>query len=656
MSLETTETPSTHVDADQVDADQVDADQVDATDLADSLAETGEAVVRPTLLGRTPEIMLGMAVGSLIVAVAFAGSRSSRPWATVLFWLGQVIIYAVPAGFLLFRKSILWVEATAIALLMPLTTYLVLLYYSPTRFLFLDEFSHVQTAQTILATHHLFHHNTALAPSPQFPGLEIVTTAIVDITHLSLIASGLIVAGTAHVLIGLAVFFLVAHLTRNAKIAAVATVVYATSPHFQFFDSYFIYETMALPFFILLLLAVARMLDEKGPAANAWGLAAVACAAATTVSHHVTGFALVAVLFGFSVIQYFLPREMRSRRLPVLFVVVTAMVATWDLLIATSTWPYFKPVVEALIGEKPYKPPHPLGYTSIFTSKLATGPTGAARPSDLALEYVSILIFIVLAPIGAWSVWKRRRDGMHAVTLGLAVGSLGIFGVVLIRVAAANGTVLAARSLTFVLIPLSFVTALLLCDRKPSDPPANKWLRRASRAWTPATKTAVVVVCAVGGIAGGYPNYYSRLPGPFLFSAFERSVDDHNLSAASWIASTLPPGGGLASDFFTGQMLGALGHEYDRKNVARIFLTTKFTTADYELIRTSHVQYVVIDRRMTRYLPTVGYYFAADPGRNFYSSPLPQSVVDKFDTIPGVSRIYDDGTIVIYDFKGAAHR
>jgi hypothetical protein len=59
---------------------------------------------------------------------------------------------------------------------------------------------------------------------------------------------------------------------------------------------------------------------------------------------------------------------------------------------------------------------------------------------------------------------------------------------------------------------------------------------------------------------------------------------------------------------------------------------------------------------MTRLLPAVGYYFAADPGRDFYSSPVPEAAVDKFTTIPGVSRIYDDGTIVIYDFKGAAHK
>ena len=334
--------------------------------------------------------------------------------------------------------------------------------------------SHVQTAQSILATHHLFHRNTALAPSPQFPGLEIVATAVVNITHLSIIASGLIVAGTAYLLTGLAIFFLVAHLTRNPRIAAVAAVVYATSPHFQFFDSYFIYETMALPFFILVILAVARMLDEKGPVANAWGLVAIGCAATTAVSHHVTGFALVLLLLGFSVIQYFLPREVCSRRLPIVFLVVTAIVVSWDLLVATSTWPYFKPVLEALIGEKPYKPPHPLGFTSIFSTKLTAGPTGAARPSDLALEYLSVLIFIVLAPIGAWTVWKRRREGMHAVTLGLAVGSLGIFAVVVIRVAAANGTVLAARSLTFVLIPVSFVMALLLCDRNLGASSTNK--------------------------------------------------------------------------------------------------------------------------------------------------------------------------------------
>ena len=61
---------------------------------------------------------------------------------------------------------------------MPIATFLILAYYSPDQFRFLDEFQHVQTAQTILTTHHLFHVNTSLPVSPQYPGLEIITSAV----------------------------------------------------------------------------------------------------------------------------------------------------------------------------------------------------------------------------------------------------------------------------------------------------------------------------------------------------------------------------------------------------------------------------------------------------------------------------------------------
>ena len=52
-------------------------------------------------LGRLPEVALGMACATLIVAAAFAGARSSKSWATDLFWVGQVALYAIPAAFLL---------------------------------------------------------------------------------------------------------------------------------------------------------------------------------------------------------------------------------------------------------------------------------------------------------------------------------------------------------------------------------------------------------------------------------------------------------------------------------------------------------------------------------------------------------------------------
>ena len=57
---------------------------------------------------------------------------------------------------------------------------------------------------------------------------------------------------------------------------------------------------------------------------------------------------------------------------------------------------------------------------------------------------------------------------------------------------------------------------------------------------------------------------------------------------------------------------------------------------------------------VTEQLPAAGYYFSPDPHQGNYKKPLPSQAIDKYNDIPGVSRVFDDGTIVIYDLAGAA--
>lgn len=301
-------------------------------------------------LGRLPELALTMAAGSAIVAIAFAGARYDRAWAGHLFWVGQVVVYASPAAFLLLRKRTYPLEAAGIAMLISVTTFLINQYYSPDQFRFGDEFINVQTAQSILATHHLFHANTFLPVSPQYPGLEIVTASIVSITHLSITTAGLIVAGVAHVLVAMALYFLIREVSDRPRVAALAVVLYATGSHYQFFDSYFIYQNIALPFLLLSLLATVKMMKSRGPAVVGWGAAAVGCGAVTAVCHHVTSYALVALLLAFVIAQLFVPAAVRSKGLPVVFLAVLSIVAIWDLDFASLTVAYFRPVFDSLFG------------------------------------------------------------------------------------------------------------------------------------------------------------------------------------------------------------------------------------------------------------------------------------------------------------------
>jgi hypothetical protein len=594
-------------------------------------------------LGRVPEIALGMACATLIVAAAFAGARSSKSWATDLFWVGQVALYAIPTAFLLLRRSILRAEAFGIALLMPVATFLILAYYSPDQFRFIDEFQHVQTAQTILSTHHLFHVNTSLPVSPQYPGLEIITSAVVAITHLSITTSGMIVTGIAHVLVGLCLYFLVLEVTGRPRVAALGAVIYATGPHYQFFDSYFIYQTIAIPFLLLSLLAVVKMVKSKGRVANVWGAVAIATGAVTAVSHHITSYALVAVLFLFVVVQLFLPTPVRSWRVPVVFLVVAAMVVGWDLGVATATLNYIKPIIDSLLGRH-----------GVLPNSHKQGVTGTLPLPDTIWEYASTLLLVLLAPFGAWQVWKARR-GENAASLGLGLGALSIFIVLVVRVASGDGGELAGRAMSFALIPISVVCAAVIVRRVRKKPDRPKHGSRRFRNFGMAViGTCVLVVLAVGGIAGGWPSYYARLPGPYRVSAYERSVDQHNLDAATWAAEKLPHGGGVASDDFTESMFSSLGNQAYQRNLANLFLTTSYTAADRSLVRVKRLTYVVADKRITEQLPASGFYFSPDPHQGDYKKPLAPVTIDKFNTVPGVSRIFDDGTIVIYDLAGAA--
>ena len=101
-------------------------------------------------------------------------------------------------------------------------------------------------------------------------------------------------------------------------------------------------------------------------------------------------------------------------------------------------------------------------------------------------------------------------------------------------------------------------------------------------------------------------------------------------------------------------MFSSLGNQAYQRNLANLFLTTSYTAADRSLVRVKRLTYVVADKRITEQLPASGFYFSPDPHQGDYKKPLAPVTIDKFNTVPGVSRIFDDGTIVIYDLAGAA--
>lgn len=207
------------------------------------------------------------------------------------------------------------------------------------------------------------------------------------------------------------------------------------------------------------------------------------------------------------------------------------------------------------------------------------------------------------------------------------------------------------------MIPAGFVVAWAILA------PLSRSLRLGHWEWIPArmgqfgrpAAVVAVLILALGGIAGGWPPYYARLPGAYEAGAWERSVDAHELDLAQWAASRLPRDNGVAAGFITGGVLGTLGHQADVGSVPSLFDTGTFTAAASRVVAVHRITLIVVNLRDARQVPADGYYFATAPLGPHNRGPLPARYLGKFAKIAGLSRIFDDGTMIVYDVSGSLY-
>jgi len=207
-------------------------------------------------------VALSAAAGVLVAAAAYTAGRlghAGASWADRMYWLGQLLILTPVAARLLSRRALAASETVTLVVVLTVAEYLVKVCYSPAAFTYADELMHWRTATDISQTGRLFTANNLLPISPYYPGLEEVTSALASITGLSIFTSGLIVAGAAHLLFVGVLFLLFRYVSGSHRIAGVALLLYASESLFQSFDSMFVYQTLALPFLGLTVLAVYRL-------------------------------------------------------------------------------------------------------------------------------------------------------------------------------------------------------------------------------------------------------------------------------------------------------------------------------------------------------------------------------------------------------------
>jgi hypothetical protein len=589
-----------------------------------------------THANRTAIAVAVMAAGVLLVSAAYAAGRAGAGGAghgaaTAAFWLGDAVIFAAPAAVALGRREPADAQAAWLTVALATATYLVKYLYSPSFFAFPDEFLHLRTLTGLLASHHLFGVNYALPVSPGYPGLEIVTSGLMGLTGLGVFPAGLIVAGLAHLVFTAALYTLFRLVGGTSRIGLAAVTIYAANPHYQVFDAIFGYQTLALTFFALALLAMyqaGRPGTSRPRVITFWVLAAV-FAAATAVTHHITSYALVGATVLVSAAGL-LARGRKGTAAPTCFAAcAAAFAALWTWRVSPGTVSYLSPAMGQLTD----------GIRSAVGGEVAktAGPALPGPPGDKVASYALALLVMAVIPFGWRQVWRTQRD--NAWALALAAGAAAYYPCVALPLVTPDGSEIAGRLLTFVYIPVGYTIAVALTARPLTT------RRRAGAA-------AGAVVLLAGGISTGWPPWWERLPGSYVVGGFESGITGESVAAANWAAAALPPGQRIAADYINNLLFGTIGNQDPVNGVAVLYCSGDWSLTDAVFARQQAINYLVVDLRISSYRPPNGTVFQQAGG---CPAPLARADLAKFDAVPGMTRVYDSGNIIVYRLSEAGY-
>ncbi|GAC1361930.1 MAG: hypothetical protein NVSMB44_16430 [Ktedonobacteraceae bacterium] len=527
--------------------------------------------------------------------------------------------------------------------------YFVQITNSPLHFANFNEFLHWNTADSIASTGHLYRDDNTLLPvSPFYPGLEILTNALSDLSDLSIFRAGLIVLFVARLLIVLSLFFLYEQITQSARIAGIATIIYATNPHFISFDAQFSYESLALPLasFMLYVMSLFSMVPYKHQITTfiAW-LALVAIA----ITHHMTDYVFDGFLLLWVFTCHFQRPQYRNYWITItatMFLSIGVSLAVAFLIPHNPAVPYlttyfsgaFVQLTNVLEGTNKAR--------ALFTS-YGTLPTPIW---NRVLSAASVIIITLSLPFGWLCIWLRQRFNSLSIMLGIVAF---VYPLTQAFRFTSFGSEITDRSAAFLFIPIAYTLSLLIVQFWPL-----RRLRRVHIAWISST---IAILFVSGVILQSGPGL-SLLPGPYMVSADNRSIEPEGIQDAIWASKYLGPGNRVATDRINRLLMSTYGKQYVISNLdnnvdtSPLFFSEKIGPNELSLLRLASVHYLIVDTRLSTQTPLEGIYFEeGEPDSYAHAIPISAQALTKFNTTPQTNRVFDSGNIVIYNVGGLMH-
>ena len=141
--------------------------------------------------------------------------------------------------------------------------------------------------------------------------------------------------------------------------------------------------------------------------------------------------------------------------------------------------------------------------------------------------------------------------------------------------------------------------------------------------------------------------------------ADNRSLEPEGIQAALWARSYLEPNSRIGADRINRLLMGTYGEHRvvtsiaDRIDLSSVFLSSRLGPDELSLLRQSQTDYLVVDLRLARSLPLLGFYYEqGETGAFQRTTPVDVKSLTKFSTMPRVNKVFDGGNIVIYDVGG----
>ena len=654
-----------------------------------SLEESGSQRAKSTRSGVAPPAALNVSrsrlgsvlavvgAGLLLVGIGDAVGRTGHQAPVVpLFLAGLTFIFA-PCAWRLTSAAATRNERVWVSVILGLGLEASYVFRSPLIFDTFDEMAHGATLTQLIDSRALFQANPILPVSPYFPGIQLVTIATRWLTGLPLLLDQMVVLALARIVLVLCVFLIVERACHSSRAGGIGVLVYAANPEFYSLGAQYGYQTIALSFAVAAVYLLFVSIDAAQPKRGRLFALALISIAGMIVSHHTTAWLTIGFLAVWAAglrfiidppgrpataatavqiptaedvarsqagiasrVEQFARRNEQSRIIGLAALVGVVLAAAWIAFLGPVLTEYIGPIIEAGIRSVAEILSQLNGTRKPFQNS-----AGGGTPYwEEALILASAAFFCLIILISLYSVVRKKSvRGGRLRYLPAAIAAT--YPLAMLSNLSSDAKEIGSRTTTFIFFGVAVIVGGWLAGR----------LLTQRRVIERMATIGIAVICFLGSTLYGGGPLPILVNGPYIVGAHERSLGSPSLALANWVSTHLPAGSQVAVDRDNAGLLNNFGQVVPVtplngvNDPAPLFFDPQLSPSDISFIRQDDIRYIVTDTRLTGGLPLFGAYIA--PSETGYPTRLTAAELEKFNSIPGVYRIYDNGAIQVYDLS-----